>query len=240
VGIVYPPFLRVAANRVLRCLTSQVSINGNVGIGTNIPAADFHVNSNATVGSNSDGSIIFGFAASNHLTFDYNEIQAKSSVTDETTLYLNYWGGNVNIASGGGAIYTPSLYNTSGGATSAYVKVDSTGKLFAPTSSARYKENIRPLQDNFEKIFKIEPKKFHMKGNDWEEIGYIAEDFDQAGLNNLVVYDSEGRPENVRYELVSLYLLEVVKEKNESLKKLEDQVKTLTKRIEAIEANLKK
>jgi len=222
--------------------TSLMTIirNGNVGIGTNIPAADFHVNSNATVGSNSDGSIIFGFAASNHLTFDYNEIQAKSSVTDETTLYLNYWGGNVNIASGGGAIYTPSLYNTSGGATSAYVKVDSTGKLFAPTSSARYKENIRPLQDNFEKIFKIEPKKFHMKGNDWEEIGYIAEDFDQAGLNNLVVYDSEGRPENVRYELVSLYLLEVVKEKNESLKKLEDQVKTLTKRIEAIEANLKK
>ena len=120
------------------------------------------------------------------------------------------------------------------------MKVDSTGKLFAPTSSARYKENIRPLQDDFEKIYKIEPKKFNMKGNDWEEIGYIAEEFDQAGLNNLVVYDSQGRPENVRYELVSLYLLEAVKEKNKSIEKLENQVKTLTKRLEAIEAALQK
>ena len=45
-----------------------------------------------------------------------------------------------------------------------------------------------------------------------EGVGLIAEDLDALGLDRLVIYDEQGRPDAVRYETLSLYLLEIVKD----------------------------
>ncbi len=109
--------------------------------------------------------------------------------------------------------------------TSSYnnVKVNTaTGDFYYQSSSKRYKEDVRPLEDDFHKILQVEPKSFMDKASGQREIGYIAEEFDGMGLNNLVIYDKEHQPDGLKYELVSLYLLEVVKElktKNEELQR---------------------
>ncbi len=104
-----------------------------------------------------------------------------------------------------------------------------TGDFYYQSSSKRYKDDVQPLEDDFEKILEVQPKSFVDKASGQREIGYIAEEFDEMGLGNLVIYDKDGRPDGLKYQLVSLYLLEIVKEvraENEDLKQ----------RIEALES----
>ncbi len=61
------------------------------------------------------------------------------------------------------------------------------------------------------------------------EPGFIAEDFDQAGLTELVDYNTDGSPNAIKYDRVSTYLLEVVKD-------LTRTVQDLTNRVAILEA----
>ena len=121
-------------------------------------------------------------------------------------------------------------------------------KLYKNTSSARYKDDIQPLADDFYKILSAEPKSFINKASGNRGIGFIAEEFDQIGLSNLVIY-KDGQPDALKYDLVSLYLLEVLKEQveitkqlNEEIKSLKTQLKTenhsLLQRLEALEKTM--
>jgi hypothetical protein len=111
-----------------------------------------------------------------------------------------------------------------------------TGDFYYQSSSKRYKGDIRPLEDDFEKILEAQPKSFYDKASGQREIGYIAEEFDEVGLKNLVIHDKEGRPDGLKYELVSLYLLEIIKGQAEMMKRLEAGNEKLRRRVEALEA----
>ncbi|NEO37723.1 MAG: tail fiber domain-containing protein [Moorea sp. SIOASIH] len=86
-------------------------------------------------------------------------------------------------------------------------------KLYQDNSSARSKENIISLEDDFYKILTVEPKTYTRPNNPnrWE-IGYIAEEFNEIGLNKLVYYNEEGLPESINYRKISMYLVEVIKD----------------------------
>jgi len=58
---------------------------------------------------------------------------------------------------------------------------------------------------------------------------------DELGLHNLVVYDNKGRPDSIRYELMSLYLLEVIKDQANSVEELKTQNESLKHRLDALE-----
>ncbi|MHC4501615.1 MAG: hypothetical protein ACYS21_21215, partial [Planctomycetota bacterium] len=66
---------------------------------------------------------------------------------------------------------------------------------------------------------------FEYKTSGQQDIGLIAEEVAEH-LPDLVIYDEAGRPDAVKYDRVSLYLLDVAKElkaENDSLKqRLED------------------
>ena len=107
--------------------------------------------------------------------------------------------------------------------------------------------NIKSLEDDFYKILRAEPKTYTRPGEspDRWEIGYIAEEFDELGLNNLVYYreksigedgkvidtwDDEfvvGDPEGVNYRKISLYLVEIVKDQQQKLEELEARIEQL-------------
>jgi hypothetical protein len=119
------------------------------------------------------------------------------------------------------------------------------GNIGKGVSSARFKENIEPLADDFHKILKTKPKSFTPKDSTVKGIGFIAEDFDELGLDHLLIYE-DGRPLSIRYELISLYLLEVMKDQvatnkelkaeNELLKmQLEAETESLDRRVNALE-----
>ncbi|RMH00004.1 MAG: hypothetical protein D6706_04600, partial [Chloroflexi bacterium] len=99
---------------------SQIYDNGtNVGIGTTSPTAKLDVIGDARiygyawienglivknkykyVGLATNGGINLGDTSTYHITSDGNELQAKTANGANSILYLNYWGGDVNIIDG--------------------------------------------------------------------------------------------------------------------------------------------
>ncbi len=110
------------------------------------------------------------------------------------------------------------------------LQIDGSGNVIrGSSSSVRYKENIHDLKADFNKILLLEPKSFIYKNTNTEDIGYIAEELDRLGLEELVIYDAEKKPDGIRYDKISLYLLEVIK----SLKKeLDEHIKEEKKDVQ--------
>jgi Chaperone of endosialidase len=123
------------------------------------------------------------------------------------------------------------------------VVVDSNGKLGTMTASARFTDEIRPMDKASEAILTLKPVSFRYKKevdpDRARQFGLVAEDV--AKVNpDLVVRDRDGKPFAVRHEAVNAMLL------NEFLKehrKNEEQEATITrqqKQIEALTAGLQK
>jgi uncharacterized coiled-coil protein SlyX len=113
----------------------------------------------------------------------------------------------------------------SGGAT-VYVKSD--GQLGTSTSSARFKQDIRDMDEASETLLALRPVTYHYKPElDPEglaQFGLIAEEVEQVNPD-LVVRDEDGKAYSVRYDQVNAMLLnEFLKEH----KKVEEQQLCIT------------
>jgi hypothetical protein len=117
----------------------------------------------------------------------------------------------------------------------AQVFVNSSGKLGTSTSSARFKEDIKPMGKASEAILALNPVSFRYKkdidAQGIPQFGLVAEDVEKVNPD-LIVRDREGKPQTVRYEQINAMLL------NEFLKahrKMEEQ----QKQIDALSALIK-
>ena len=106
------------------------------------------------------------------------------------------------------------------------VVADGNGKLWKSSSSQKYKTNIEPLDADTDAVLNLRPVKFQWKTTGQEDIGLIAEEVEQQ-LNDLVIYDNEGRPDAVKYDKVALHLLGVVKAQQEKIAQLEKRLENL-------------
>jgi len=90
------------------------------------------------------------------------------------------------------------------------VIVDSSGHLGTTTSSARFKENIKPMDKASEAILGLKPVIFRYKKElDPEGIpqfGLVAEEVEKVSPD-LVARDEQGKPYSVRYDAVNAMLL---------------------------------
>jgi len=110
---------------------------------------------------------------------------------------------------------------TSSGGTTVFI--DSNGRLGTATSSRRFKEGIKPMDEASESLFALKPVTFHYKKEidplSASQFGLVAEDVEKVDPA-LVARDKEGKPYSVRYDQVNAMLL------NEFLKedcKVEEQ-----------------
>ena len=102
------------------------------------------------------------------------------------------------------------------------VLIDSAGQLGTVSSSRRYKENIRPIE-NSSKILELEPVSFNYKKHPGTTSrGLIAEDVAQIFPELVIFKDDE--PETIKYHDVAILLL--------------DQVKVLSRRIGELESKI--
>jgi hypothetical protein len=102
-----------------------------------------------------------------------------------------------------------------------------THEFYYDNSSKRFKENIGPIEDDFGKILGVTPKTYTRPGNpDRWEVGYIAEEFVEAGLEKLVWFEDEEHtiPDGINYEKIILYTNEIVKENRQAIHELQAQV----------------
>jgi hypothetical protein len=90
------------------------------------------------------------------------------------------------------------------------VIVDVNGQLGTTTSSARFKDSIKPIDKASEAILALKPVTFRYKHEldpaGIPQFGLVAEDVDKVSPD-LVARDADGKPYTVRYEAVNAMLL---------------------------------
>jgi uncharacterized coiled-coil protein SlyX len=229
------------------CGFSALFSNSN---GSNNLAVGANAGVNLTTGSN---NIALGYQAGHYVTTGNNNIDIGNSgvAADANKIRIGTVGTQTATFIAG--IYSKGVASGSG----ATVKIDSTGKLGTVLSSARYKDNIKPMDKSSEAILQLEPVSFRYKKefdpDGVTQFGLIAEQVEKVDPN-LIVRDEDGKPSTVRYEAVNAMLLNEFLKEHGKVKTLQakasEQDTTVTelkstiakqqKQIEALTAGLQK
>ena len=127
----------------------------------------------------------------------------------------------------------------SGGAA---VFVNSSGELGTLTSSARFKDEIKPMDKASEAILALKPVTFRYKRefdpDAIPQFGLVAEQVQKVNPD-LVVRDGQGKPYTVRYEAVNAMLLNEFLKEHRKVQQLEANALEQQKEIEALAATVK-
>lgn len=99
-----------------------------------------------------------------------------------------------------------------------------TGDFYYESSSERRKREITNLETDFGRILAARPKSYRDAVSGEREIGYLAEDFAALGLDPLVIRDGEGRPDGLKYERITLYLVELLRRQRQTIADLEERI----------------
>jgi len=140
------------------------------------------------------------------------------------------------------AIYIAGIsgQTASGGAA---VFVASDGKLGTSTSSARFKDAIKPMGRASEAILALQPVSFRYKKeidpHGIPQFGLVAEDVHKVNPD-LVIRDQQGKPHTVRYEQINAMLLNEFLKEHRKNEEQETTIARLQKQIEALAADLQK
>jgi hypothetical protein len=123
------------------------------------------------------------------------------------------------------------------------VFVNSNGKLGTSTSSARFKEEIKPMGEASEAILALKPVSFRYKKEldpgGIPQFGLVAEEVEKVNPD-LVARDKEGKPYTVRYDQVNAMLLNEFLKEHREVQELEATVSQQRKDFEATITELKK
>ena len=109
------------------------------------------------------------------------------------------------------------------------------------TSSARFKEAIKPIDKASEAILALKPVTFRYK-HDLDptgipQFGLVAEDVEKVNPA-LVARDDQGKPYTVRYDAVNAMLLNEFLKEHRKVGELEKQVELLTMGLQKVSAQL--
>jgi hypothetical protein len=221
-----------------RITASSLNVSGSAILGTIVGPTGFsdgdagnpgiNFSSDTDTGIYRIGTNDMGFAALGALRASVNVTGFNVDGSSNLTLNSNIYGLNVTGApyanprilriAGTGGVGTPYTVGTDG-------------------SSRRIKEEIQNLQFDTENFLKLQPKTYKFKTDIQYNgaaakptIGFIAEEAKELGLVHLYQEDSEGIPDYFAYDKLPIYLMSIVKQQQE-------QIKSLTARIEALEGN---
>jgi hypothetical protein len=181
-----------------------------VAIGsTTAPTSKLTVFSNGT-GSNGT------FEAINNASTSLFKILDNGNVGVGTTSPWKNFSVNGNVAfsglsSGAGGEYAVCINNTT-------KELSNAGAQSCVVSSARFKDNITPLDSGLDEVMKLKPSTFTLKnqpktGSTTDtHLGFIAEDVDLVD-QRLVQYEADGvTPRTVRYEELTALLAKAIQE----------------------------
>jgi hypothetical protein len=184
--------------------------------GSNNIAVGASAGSNLTTGSNNIDIGGFGVAG------ESNTIRLGKTGLQKTTFITGIRGATV-----------------AGGVT---VMVDGSGHLGTITSSARYKEVIKPMDKASEAILSLKPVTFrYRKELDPEAIpqfGLVAEQVEKVDPD-LVARDDQGKPYTVRYEAVNAMLLNEFLKEHRRVEEQEAKLSEQKKEIVQLEATVR-
>jgi hypothetical protein len=242
-----------------RALFTSTTANGNTAIGTfalftntgsdNTGIGDVALGFNTTgvsntaigvgaLASNTSGSsnIALGFDAGIDLTTGGNNVDIGNpgAAAESNTIRIGVQGTQVftiiaGISNDMQAFGTPVIVTTD-------------GFLGVQGSSARFKDEIKPMGKASEGLFALKPVTFHYKKKidpaATSQFGLIAEDVEKVNPD-LVVRDKEGKPYTVRYDQVNAMLLNEFLKEHKKVQDLEVTVAQQQKGMEVLTTQLR-
>jgi hypothetical protein len=123
------------------------------------------------------------------------------------------------------------------------VQINAFGRLGTDTSSRRFKDEIKPMEQASEALFALKPVTFHYKKEidpiGIVQFGLVAEQVEKVNPD-LVVRDKEGKPYSVRYEQVNAMLLNEFLKEHKKTEKLEATVASLIATVKEQAAQIQK
>src|SRR5205809_4070810 len=213
-------------------LYNNTSGSDNTAVGTGALTFNSSGSKNVAIGSNAGANLTTG-GKNIIIGANVKGAAADASVTriGNTSQKKTFIGGiyNKTVASGVGEI------------------VNSNGQIGTVQSSARYKDDIKPMDKASEAILALKPVTFRYKEElDPDKIpqfGLIAEEVEKVNPD-LVVRDEEGKVTTVRYEAVNAMLLNEFLKAHRRMQNVEKDLRatiaTQQKQIEALSAGLQK
>jgi uncharacterized coiled-coil protein SlyX len=117
------------------------------------------------------------------------------------------------------------------------VYVNTSGQLGTAPSSARFKEDIKPMAGVSEKLYALQPVTFHYK-KEFDpgaipQFGLVAEEVEKVSPD-LVVRDRKGEAYTVRYDAVNAMLLNEFLKEHRKVEELEVNAAQQQKEIKAL------
>ena len=229
--------------------------NGDAALYNNTTGARNTANGDAALQSNTTGgnNTAEGFQAIFHNTTGSSNIAVGSTAgTNLTTGSNNIDIGNKGVAAEAntiriGTVGTQTKAFIAGihGATAsggAAVFVNASGELGTLTSSARFKDEIKPMDKASEAVLALKPVTFRYKRefdpDAIPQFGLVAEQVQKVNPD-LVVRDGQGKPYTVRYEAVNAMLLNEFLKEHRKVQQLEANALEQQKEIEALAATVK-
>jgi len=151
-------------------------------------------------------------------------------------------GANVGGENVSNSCYIGNIFGvTSPGGASVFV--NSLGKLGTATSSRRFKEEIKLMDQASEALFALKPVTFRYKkeldSQGIRQFGLVAEEVEKVNPN-LVVRDAEGKVNTVRYDQVNAMLLNEFLKEHHTVQELKSTVARQQKQIDMLTAGLQK
>jgi hypothetical protein len=181
--------------------------------------------SNVAIGVQALGNNISG---SNNIVL--GNVAGSGVTTANDVICIGAGGENVDSS-----CYIGGIFNaTSSGGTAVFI--NSAGKLGTSTSSQRFKEAIKPMEQASAALFALKPVSFHYKKEidpqGTKQFGLVAEEVEKVNPD-LVVRDKEGKPYTVRYDQVNAMLLNEFLKEHRKVEELEAMVARQQKSFES-------
>jgi hypothetical protein len=233
-------------------LGSIKNINGatadtKVGIGTTAPKQRLHVKGQGLFtadaatfdpGDNVGPAIRIGYDVNG----DYGYINANNTGVVKKNLVLQPNGSQGNV--GIGTTAPLRLLHVNGRARIGTIPLEasnaslcflgSTGDLVqCGASSLKWKTNVQPFRSGLDIIQRLRPISFNWKQDGRPDIGLGAEDVAKVAPS-LTFLNSKGEAEGVKYERLSMLLINAIKEQQEQIQQQQSQLERQNKQIEGL------
>jgi hypothetical protein len=217
----------------LNTATGQAALYNNTTGSDNMASGEGALFSNETGSSN----IALGFQAGFNLTTGDNNIDIGNGgvAAEANTIRIGTVGTQTNA-------YIAGIYQTTV-TKGVSVVIDSTGHLGTKGSSARFKDQIKPMDKASEAILALKPVTFRYKKeldpDAIPQFGLVAEEVEKVNPD-LVVRDAKGEVYTVRYDAVNAMLLNEFLKEHGKVQALEATAIQQQKQIEALTTALQK
>jgi hypothetical protein len=149
----------------------------------------------------------------------------------------------VNSGITGSAGYIDTVFNSRSGKTNVVANVGTTSGTLAVgnhshggSSSVKVKKDISNYNIDPQNVLNLQLKKFKYKNSnrdvhegfnrEWLH-GYLVEDVVEAGLEEVITYDHHGEPNGVRYDLIGVMSIELLKQQQNEIESLKEEIKRL-------------